>query len=136
MQLNTGARVAYAPEAIVYHKHRATLKTMAKQLQRQGFGEIVLDAMYKGHLSYRRNRRWQFKRMTSQVRALLTYVLSFVYRLLVCKARGKDRMYILSPLLWFVAESANIRGKLRGIWVTRFMAINPAEQRWEDPGER
>lgn len=136
MQLSTGAQVAYVREAVVHHRHRATLRTMVKQLYRQGFGEILIDAMYVSQPGYRRTRGQQLRRMVSQVRALLTYVASFGYRLLVSRAQGKDREYVLSPLLWFAAESANIRGKIYGLWATRLLTSNPAEKQWEDPGER
>ena len=33
-------------------------------------------------------------------------------------------------------EGNNVWGKVLGIWATRFFTRNPAEQLWEDPGER
>jgi hypothetical protein len=45
-------------------------------------------------------------------------------------------VYVLTPLLWFVAEGTNVWGKMQGIWVTRFLTLNPAGQVWEDPRER
>jgi GT2 family glycosyltransferase len=54
LQLHTGAKVAYTSRSIIRHKHRATLTSMAKQFRRQGFGEILLDAMYRGQPGYQR----------------------------------------------------------------------------------
>ncbi|MBC8262932.1 MAG: glycosyltransferase [Anaerolineales bacterium] len=136
VQLRTGAKVVYAAQAIVHHKHRATLKGLFKQFRRHGFGEILLDAMYKDHPGYQRTPARQLKRIGSQFLALMTYVCSFCYRLLVCKLKGKDRLYVITPVLWFIAEGANVWGKMKGMWVTRFFRLNPERRLWEDPGER
>lgn len=136
VQLRTGAKVVHTRNAIVFHKHRVTLTGMARQLHRHGFGEILLDAMYKDQPGYRHTLGWQLRRMGRQVRALFTYVLSAFYRLLVHRQRGRDRMYVMSPLLWFVAESANIWGKVQALCATRCLRVDPTQRIWEDPGER
>jgi hypothetical protein len=79
-------KVVHAPKAIVYHKHLATLKGMAKQFRRYGFEEILLYAMYKDRPGYQRTLGWQFKRISSQVRALFT--LCPVFRLLAASLQA------------------------------------------------
>jgi hypothetical protein len=74
--------------------------------------------------------------MGGQVRALYTYVLSAFYRLLVYRRRGEGSMYVVSPLLWFVAESVNIWGKVQALSATRCLQVDPTKRIWEDPGER
>ena len=91
IQLATGVQAVYAPEAIIYHVHRSTLRSMAKQFRRHGFGEIFLDAMYKNHPNYRRRPKQQLARMGRQCWALLTYSRSLLYRGGTWKLRKKDR---------------------------------------------
>lgn len=136
VQLRAGAQVCYASQATVIHKHRTSLRGMFLQYRRHGFGEIMLDAMYNGYDGYKRTPRRQLLVMARQIRALLTYVCSFFYRLFVWKLKGKDIMYMASPLFWFVAESGALWGKLSGLWATRFFTRDPSCQLWEDPGER
>jgi len=42
-----GYKLKYAPDAIVYHKHRATLKSLIKQRYNYGFWEAVLSKKYE-----------------------------------------------------------------------------------------
>ena len=71
--------------------------------------------------------------MADQFRALGTYVVSFVFHLLNYPF-NRDRYYLLKPILWFVAESGNILGKIQGLYDTRLLKINPANIQWNDPG--
>lgn len=136
IQLVAGAQVVYAPQAIVYHVHRSTLRSMAKQFRRHGFGEIFLDAMYKDRPGYKRTPKRQLIRMGRQFMTLFTYGRSLLYRKLTWRIRQKDRIYALRPFFWLVIEGNNLWGKVQGLWATRFFTLNPAEQLWEDPGER
>jgi glycosyltransferase involved in cell wall biosynthesis len=136
LQLVTGNKVVYAPQAVIYHVHRSTLKSMARQFRRHGFGEIFLDAMYKDQPGYKRSPRRQVARMGCQFLALFTYGRSLLYRWLTRRLRPQDRMYMLTPLFWLVAEGSNLWGKILGLWATRFFRLNPAKQLWQDPGER
>lgn len=136
MQLETGARVAYAPEAIVYHMHRSTLSGMARQFHRHGFGEVFLDAMYHKQPGYQRTPERQYRRMLSQTRALITYSASYAYRSIRSMGGRCDSAHRRQPRYWFVIESNNLRGKIEALVATRFMCRNPAHDIWEDPGER
>lgn len=136
MQLETGARVAYAPEAIVFHKHRSTLSAMARQFRRDGFCQIFLDTMYYKKPGYERTPGRQFRQMLSQTRALMTYTSSFVYRSFRSMGGRRDSAYRRQPLYWFVIESNSLRGKIEALAATRFMRRNPAHDIWEDPKER
>lgn len=136
MQLETGARVAYAPEAIVYHMHRSTLSGMARAYWRYGFGEILLDAMYHKQPGYKRTPGQQTRLMLSQTRALGTYILSYIYRPIRSIGRSKDPAYRQYPRYWFIIESNNLKGKVEALVATRFMHRNPMLDVREDPGER
>jgi glycosyltransferase involved in cell wall biosynthesis len=136
LQLRSNSKVVYAPKAVIYHHHRSSLLGMAKQFQRHGFGEIFLDAMYKDHDGYQRKPARQLIRMGKQTIAILTYLRSLVYRTLLWKIYNKDRVYILTPFFWLVAEGSNLWGKWLGLLATRFFTKNPAGYLWVDPGER
>jgi glycosyltransferase involved in cell wall biosynthesis len=121
VQLQTGARLCYAPCAIVYHRHRATRPGLARQYRRYGFGEILLDTMYRQHPGYPRNRRYQVRRMLSQAAALPRYALSAIIQQ-VRAAAGRATPYQAAvPGLWLLVESSNVRGKLEALVATRFM---------------
>jgi len=118
-------QVAYAPDAIVYHKHRTTLSDLHRQYYRYGFSEIMLDALYRNQIFYPRTPRKQLLIMLRQFRALFTYLLSFVYRLGRSILFGWDSKYIAWPMLWFVAESSNLLGKIQGLVSTRLFTRKP-----------
>ena len=63
LQLQTGCKLRYAPQAIIYHHHRTTLKGLARQYRHYGFGEILLDTMYGPYQSYPRHRGYQVRRI-------------------------------------------------------------------------
>lgn len=133
LQIHHPKSVCYAQEAVVYHRHRSTWKSLFRQYRRHGFGEIFLDAIYSQHPGYPRTLRYQLHRLAGQSWAALKNLRSFVFRL-VRYPFHRDLPELLQPLLWLVSESGNILGKLQGLWATRMLRLNPALHRWEDPG--
>jgi glycosyltransferase involved in cell wall biosynthesis len=121
LQLQTGAKLQYAPRAVIYHHHRTTRAGLARQYRHYGFGEILLDTMYGQYPEYPRNRTYQFRRLMGQIAALPCYALSAIIRR-VRLATGRATPYqAVVPGLWLLVESNNIRGKLEGLIATRFM---------------
>lgn len=121
LQLQTGAQLHYAPQAIVYHQHRSTRTGLARQYRLYGFGEILLDTLYGKYPGYPRNLRYQVRRILNQIAALPRYVLSLVVRR-VRLLTGRATPYQATvPRLWLLIESNNIRGKIDGLIATRFM---------------
>ena len=113
--------MVYVPEAIIYHHHRSTQAGLARQYRRYGFGEIILDTLYKQYPGYPRGRGYQMRRIISQIAALPRYILSAIWRR-VRLATGRATLYEATvPRLWFLIESNNIRGKFEGLIATRFM---------------
>lgn len=53
VQLNTPFKIHFAPGAVVYHKHRSTLKSMFKQYIKFGYGKACLLRKYGNHLKKR-----------------------------------------------------------------------------------
>jgi GT2 family glycosyltransferase len=134
IQLQTGARLQYAPQAIIYHHHRADRAGLARLYRHYGFGEILLDTMYRQYPGYPRNRNYQLRRMLQQLSVLPRYLLSSLVRQLR-RMMGRATAYqAATPGLWFLIESNNIRGKLEGLIATRFMTT--AQSVFEmDPAE-
>jgi glycosyltransferase involved in cell wall biosynthesis len=133
MQLRYGNCVSYAPNAVVYHKHRSSLKGMFLQYRRHGFGEIFLDAIYCCYPGYPRSLQNQQVTLIRQTWAVLKNIRSFTYRLFTYPYR-RDLYTLIKPLLWMVAECGNIWGKMQGLWATRMMRVNPSGSQWQDPG--
>jgi len=121
LQLQTGRKLRYAPQAIIYHHHRATRKGLARQYRQYGFGEIVLDTMYGHCPTYPRNLRFQMRRMLDQLAALPRYALSAGLRQIRLATGRATRYEAAVPQLWFLIESNNLWGKLEALIATRFM---------------
>lgn len=121
VQLQTGKRAVYVPDAVVYHIFNPNLKRLGRHFYIYGYAEILLGTIYKDVPGYPWPPRVQTGMMLRQVGALVTYGASLVYRTVTYPfRRGKDRDYLWWPILWMVVESNNLRGKLEGLIVTRF----------------
>lgn len=121
LQLQTGIRLHYAPTAVIYHRHRSARADLARQYRQYGFGEILLDTMYGTCAGYPRSRRYQLRRILSQMAALPRYALSAMIRRFRL-ATGRATPYQMAvPQLCFLIESSNIQGKLEALIATRFM---------------
>lgn len=123
--------IANAPGAIVHHWHRSTLKGMFNQYKRYGYSEILLSTLYKNCVSETVRPREQMTRMAKQVRALLTYHISFLWRLVRYPFIGESRDWLIWPLMWIIVESANLAGKIKGLIATRWFHRNPYPSRPE-----
>jgi hypothetical protein len=121
LQLKTGCKLRFAPQAISYHHHRTTRGGLVRQYYQYGFGEIVLDTMYSCYPTYPRNLRFQIRRTLGQLMALPRYMLSAGLRQIRLATGRASRYEATWPLLCFLVESSNLRGKLAGLVATRFM---------------
>jgi glycosyltransferase involved in cell wall biosynthesis len=125
-QLETGAKLRYVPEAIIYHRYETTLAGLAREYRQWGFGEVLLDTMYGKYPDYPRGRWVQFRRILNQLSVLPRYSLSVMIRQ-VRRITGRTTPYEAAvPRLWLLIESNNIRGKLEGLIATRFMTDDQA----------
>jgi cellulose synthase/poly-beta-1,6-N-acetylglucosamine synthase-like glycosyltransferase len=131
VQAYGGYKGVYVAEAVVYNKHRSTLAGMFHQFRRYGFSGIVLATRYRGETFHRRTPASQLRLMARQARALATFSLSFVVRLLRWRRWRRDRMYLAWPILWFVLESGNLIGKLQALVVTRGFRHDPIPSQLE-----
>ncbi len=121
IQLETGARLVYAATAIIYHHHRTTEQGLKRLYQHYGFGEILLDTLYRECDGYPRDLNFQCRRIMGQIAALPRYMFSMLLRRWRL-AYGRISPYEAEvPRLWLLIECSNIRGKLRALKATRLM---------------
>jgi cellulose synthase/poly-beta-1,6-N-acetylglucosamine synthase-like glycosyltransferase len=118
VQWATGKKAVYVPDAVVYHKFSPGVRRLFRHFRIYGYSEITLGTVYKDR-GYPRSPKVQLRVMVSQFRALFTYIASFGYRFATARLRGQDMNYVTSPLLWLVAETGSLCGKLEALWLTR-----------------
>lgn len=126
VQLANAGRIVLAEEAVVQHPFANTWEELGERFRRYGYSEILLDAMYGDQDYYMRSPKKQYVIMLHQLLALITYVLSFIYRAGRSIFVGWNFQYVAWPLLWFVAEGNNLFGKIKGLISTRFFTRKPA----------
>jgi len=121
VQWQTGQRVVYVPDAVIYHKFDSRLKRLFRHFHVYGYSEIILGTMY-GHLpNYPRTPARQARFMLGQVRALGTYAGSITLRAIRGLLRHRNvHEETRLPVMWLLAESGSLYGKLQGLWHTRF----------------
>jgi cellulose synthase/poly-beta-1,6-N-acetylglucosamine synthase-like glycosyltransferase len=119
VQRLTKKKVAYAPDAVIYHKFSPSLRQLFRHQRIYGISEIMLGTLYKDS-GYSRPPGAQMRLMFSQVRSLFIYMFSLVYRALTASVRKRDLDYVLFPALWLIAETGSLCGKVEGLWLTRF----------------
>ncbi|MBZ0297035.1 MAG: glycosyltransferase [Anaerolineae bacterium] len=121
VQLQTNAKLHYAPQAIIYHHHRSSRKGLIQQYRNYGFGEILLDTLYKHHPGYPRSREFQIQNMSQQLLAMSRYCISIISRR-IRLIRGKiEPDEAMLPILMLIIESSNLRGKFEALIATRLM---------------
>ena len=138
LQLRTGKRICFVPEAIVHHVHRSSVKSLFWWQYRFGFGQILMACLYRDFGDALYNPKAQLRNMGRQLIALATYVLSFVHRFIVWSLRStdRDRLYVATPCLFLVADGGLLLGRLKGLWATRCFRSNIGAREWEEPIRR
>lgn len=118
MQLQLGLTIAEAPDAVVWHSHRTTMRDVFAQYRRYGASEILLSTLYRGGAgSLTRGRH--LRQMLRQSRACASYVASFFVRLATLRSE------LAWPLFLLVVESGNLLGKIGALLATRGCTRNP-----------
>jgi glycosyltransferase involved in cell wall biosynthesis len=121
LQLQTGHKVAFASNAIIYHRHRATLDGLKRQYRQYGFGEVLLDTMYGSYPGYPRSRGFQFRRIAGQIRAMARYCPSVLLWQIRFRSGRASRYQAAVPGLWLLIEGSNVLGKVDALITTRGM---------------
>jgi cellulose synthase/poly-beta-1,6-N-acetylglucosamine synthase-like glycosyltransferase len=122
VQLKTPYQLVYCDDAVIHHHHRATVRGMARQYRQYGFGEILLDTMYKSYPGYPRAGAFQWARMLRQALVLPHYVISGVFRSVKRMLGEASVDQQLEPAFSLIIETNNLFGKLEGLLATRWMS--------------
>jgi len=69
--VETGARLAFVPDSIVYHRNRATVRAMLTEGYLHGRGSVALRRIYAGRLAHFPRRRGYARRITHHLRQLI-----------------------------------------------------------------
>lgn len=131
VQLESNYKVCYAQQAVIYHQHRSTSQGLGRQYRQYGFGEIMLDWMYRSHTGYPRTHAFQLQRMLRQIFVLPRYLISMIISYYRLRCGYITPYQAAIPGLLFLIEANNIIGKLDAIWEFRnmFRQINYGQKR-------
>lgn len=138
LQMKTGKRIVLLPDAVVYHKHRSSVKQLFWWQYRFGFGQILMTTLYKDIHDSFYNQKYQLVSLLRQIGALFVYVGSFFYRSIVWCFRKKEKtpLYRMNPVYHFLADSGLFFGRITGLVKTRFFQADISSRVWEEPVKR
>ncbi|HEV7238274.1 MAG TPA: glycosyltransferase [Thermoanaerobaculia bacterium] len=128
MQQQLQLTIVDAPAAIIMHRHRSTFRGVFAQYRRYGLSEILLTTLYRGGAGTNTPSE-QRQRMIRQMRAMATYVASFLFHVVASVTRGIDRRRILWPLFLLTTELGNVVGKIGGLIATHYYRRIPFYER-------
>lgn len=121
MQLETTYKVAYAPKAVINHRHRTSLARLKRQYYQYGFGEIFLDTEFGRYPGYPRTRQYQMYKIATQIIHLPIYLFSIVLRCIRYSLGSITKYDVLRPYYQLSIEYSVIVGKIEGMVLTRMM---------------
>ena len=124
--------VVFVPEAVVLHDHRPTFPGVFRRYRRYGYCSAMMTALHLDDEAYPQKPGWQQRQALRQVRALLTYIASLLYRNTVGLVQGRPPYERKKPGYWLVAEGGNLVGRLGGMWETRLFRCPPRAFQEED----
>lgn len=97
-----GYKIVYEPQAIVWHHHRATLRSFMRQLRGYGSGESQLFAKHRERFG--RSRYFNSQPYRQMAKAVVKTPLAAL--------AGKSRLDRMMPLLEFLDSFSYLRGKI------------------------
>ena len=115
LRIQTGGwgRIEEAPEAIVIHKFENSWRGLWARYRRYGYAQRLVSALFPGQLAEPFAAAERHRRLLRQLRSLLIYPLSFLWRLRRVLLKGWNAPYNLAPLLSLTVEVASLWGQLR-----------------------
>ena len=94
MQLQTDFKIRYYPEAVVYHKHRTSVKGLFKQCARYSIGKEDLHRLYP---EYEVRPLW--REIQIDINATIKHAVRLPFHLCLHLLRRIDRVDLLRPWL-------------------------------------
>lgn len=125
VQLNIGLKAAFVENSIIFHSHPRHLKELIRFTRNNGYGEILMAIQWKNQENFKTNLGRELLYLFRQIITLGRYLASFFFRLVKSLFVTDKVFFVVYPLLWFVAESATIFGKIRALYDTRLMKYLP-----------
>jgi glycosyltransferase involved in cell wall biosynthesis len=125
VQVMLGQRAQLVPTAIVYHWHRQDVAALVKMMRRNGYGEMIMASRWKDQDPFRTSAAREIRQLTQQFFALFVYAASFVNRSFSGFLKRREVFYRMFPLYYFLAEGANIIGKLEALRDTGLLKNAP-----------
>jgi len=99
-----GYKLKYASDAIIYHKHRETLKGLIKQRYNYGIGTAVLSKKYRYSLIF--------------TQSIIIELLRLLYLVVALPIKFKNKR--LNSIIDIIVTSAYILGMIKGILFDRY----------------
>jgi glycosyltransferase involved in cell wall biosynthesis len=115
LQLGGHGKLDYVEDAIIEHRYGDSYRELWKRFWRYGYSEIQTRTLLQNHAGHEAGAPGLMTPIGRQAKALVIYVLSFLWRLRRVPVQGWAAEYNLEPVLWGVAETASLWGKLRAI---------------------
>lgn len=106
MQLETGYKIRFVPEAIVKHKHRTTVKGLFDQFVKYGRGQVLLFKKYRNFIQL------DFHSTFRDFNRILLAPLRFALRFAVSRSKKMDKLYVYEPLISAVCLFGQHTGKM------------------------
>ncbi len=104
VRLETDYKIVYAPDAILFHRHRQSLKGLFKQQFKYGYGGKLLYEKYKkfygSALKYRLNTSAQ----TNYMIKIINYLKAIKSYLVLSGSKKADDLLLLEPLLYIISR--------------------------------
>lgn len=113
MQASGLGRIEEAPEAIVIHQFENSWRGLWVRYRRYGYAQHLIGVLFAGQVAETSTSGEQRHRLLRQLRSLLIYPLSFLWRFRRVPSEGWNPSYNLRPILSLTAEIANLWGQFR-----------------------
>ncbi len=108
MQLQTNLKIEYCPEAIVYHKHRSSLKGLFRQGEKYAIGKQHLHSLYPEYPV-----RSLLRELQVDFNSTVKNTLRFPFRLCMFLLRRMDKVELLRPWLDLLMMWARFYGMMK-----------------------
>lgn len=113
IQASGSGRIEAAPGAIVNHQFENSWRSLWVRYRRYGYAQHLIGALFAGQTVGAPTAGEQRRRTLRQLRSLLIYPLSFLWRFHKVPSAGWNPSYNLAPILSLTAEAANLWGQFR-----------------------
>ena len=104
-----GFKIVYEPKAIVYHKHRTTLKGLFFQSFKYAEGHVALFKKYRDRKKYQIHPVGYFTMIP-------LFILRLLWRIITVYRQKKDErlLYVATPICSFIQDLGYKMGKIYG----------------------